>query len=418
MRHRRRALISGTLGALYGFWPIEMPADHSAVDSTLGYAFQTLHALVVLLRADDDESVSLELTDDVTLHHMPRSDVTRFQVAHSVRPTMPELTLTSAKLWKTMGIWASEYSPVERYFLVTCAPICADLRCLTSDSERGTLRLQLEDEARRVIEENSRGVHEHRERISGCRAFMALSPDQRDDLLTRILLCPDGPNITEIDSILDRELRNIGRPERRRMLVTRLREYWMHRACLSLTGDLPRRITKGELQQRIEELAATVNSGLPDDYAGIQSPSEAEVPDMMRRQIELVNGGNSRINRAKSARWKSRNQRQKWLEEDVSMASRLNEFDQKLIDAWTDQHGPMCDDTLHCREDEKQRAGCKLLDWTHNEAPMWPVAVGRAAAPTYVTQGTYQDLADRLLVGWHPEYKVRLSPPGGPECGR
>jgi hypothetical protein len=289
----------------------------------------------------------------------------------------------------------------------------------TSDSERTTLQLQLEDEARRVIDENVRGVHEHRERISGCRALMALSPDQRHELLKRILLCPDGPNITEVDSILDGELRNIGRPERRRMLITRLREYWMHRACLSLTGELSRRITKGELQQRIEELAATVNgNGLPDDYAAIQPPIEAEVPDIMRRQIELVNGGNGRINRAKSARWKSRNQRQKWLDEDVSMASRLNGFDQKLIDTWTDQHGPMCDDTVQFGEEEKQRAGSKLLDWSHNEAPLWPVAIGNAPAPTYVTQGTYQDLADRLLVGWHPEYKVRLSPPGGPECDR
>jgi hypothetical protein len=193
----------------------------------------------------------------------------------------------------------------------------------------------------------------------------------------------------------------------------------MHRACLSLTGELSRLITKGELQRRIEELAATLNgSGLPDDYSAMRPPAEAEVPDMMRMQIELVNGGNGRTTRAKTARWKSRNQRQKWLEQDVSMASRLNEFDQKLVDAWLDQHGPMCDDTLQSGEEAKQRAGCKLLDWSHNEAPLWAVAIGTAPAPTYVTQGTYQDLADQLFVGWHPEFKVRLSPPGGPECDR
>jgi hypothetical protein len=147
----------------------------------------------------------------------------------------------------------------------------------------------------------------------------------------------------------------------------------------------------------------------------VQPPEEAQVPDMMRRQIELVNGGSHRINRAKTSHWKSRNQRQKWLEDDVSMASRLNDLDQKLIDAWNDRHGPMCDDTAACSEEEKQRHGCTLLDWSHNDAPQWPITIGRGPVPAYVTQGTYQDLANQLLVGWHPEYKARLSPTGEPE---
>lgn len=397
-----------------------MPADHSAVDSTLGYAFQTLHALVVLLRAGDDESVSIELTDDVTLHHsrstLNAPEETRLQLAHSIRNKVPELTLKSTKLWKTIAIWAPEYNPAERYFLVTCAPVCGDLQCLIADSDRSALQRQLEEEAARVIDENQRVLHDHRERISGCRAFLELSPERRLELLKRTLLCAEGPNILEIDSVLDRELRNTSRPEKRRMLVTRLREYWMHRACLSLTGELPRVITKGELQQRIEELAATLNgSGLPDDYSAIRPPKGVEVPDMMRQQIELVNGGAGRVSRAKSARWKSRNQRLKWLEEDVSIAIRLNEFDQKLIDTWRDYHDPMRDDTLHCEESEKQLRGCKLLDWSHHEAPLWPVAIGSAPAPTYVTQGTYQDLADQKVIGWHPDYEVRLPSPGAPK---
>ena len=187
----------------------------------------------------------------------------------------------------------------------------------------------------------------------------------------------------------------------------------MNRACLSLTGKLPRRITKGELQQRIEEISSTISgNGLPDDFGALQPPTGAQVPDMMRRQIELVNGGNRRINRAKTAHWKSRNQRQKWLDDDVSMTPRLNDLDQKLIDAWNDRHGPMCDDTVASSEAEKQQHGCSLLDWSHNDAPQWPISIGRGPVPAYVTQGTYQDLANRLAVGWHPEYVVRLSPPG------
>ena len=394
-----------------------MAADHNAVDSTLGYDFQTLHALLVLLKANDEEAVTLELTDDVTLHHTPTVQSThaetRFQVAHSVLPVLPDVTLKSTKLWKTLRIWASEYDPKERYFLLTCAPVSSDLQCLTSPGDRTLLLAQLEKEGLLVIQENSQKIHEHKERIQGCKAFLSLPHDARMDLLNRITLCSNGPNILAVDAMLDEAIRNIARPDKRRLMVQRLREYWMNRACLSLTGELPRLIKKSELQLRIEEISTTIaGNGLPDDYGVIQPPANTQAPDMMCRQIELVDGGTHRINRAKSAHWKSRNQRQRWLDDDVSIASRLNEFDQKLINMWNDRHGPMCDDTASACEEDKQRHGCTLLDWSHNEAPQWPVSVGRGPVPAYVTQGTYQDLATRLTVGWHPDFLSRLLPPG------
>jgi hypothetical protein len=393
-----------------------MSGDHNAVDSYLGYAFQTLQALIVLLRAGDDESVSLELTDDVTLHHssdVSGSSDSRYQVAHSTKPTLPDVTLKSTKLWKTIGIWASEYTPSERYFLLTCAPVGPELQCLSTDDDRAFLQTKLEQEAAQVIREREQGIYEHKDRISSCRAFMNLTPALRADLLRRTLLIASVPNIKAFDGLLDQQLRNIARPSKRQLMIDRLREYWINRACLSLTGELPRRITKGELQRRIEEISSTIaGNGLPDDYGTKEPPKSAPVPDMMRRQIELVNGGPHRINRAKIAHWKSRNQRQRWLDDDVSMAVRLNELDQKLIDIWKDRHGPMCDDTAAVTEVEKQQHGCTLLDWSHNDAPQWPISIGREPVPVYVTQGTYQDMANSLTVGWHPEYVHRLSPQG------
>src|SRR5581483_12216596 len=101
-----------------------------------------------------------------------------------------------------------------------------------------------------------------------------------------------------------------------------------------------------ELQGVIEGLVVAVSGdGLPDDFGMMQPPPDEEAPDMMRRQIELVNGGSHRVSRAKVARWKSGNQRQRWLEDDVSISVRLNRFDQQLINLWSERHGPLCDDT-------------------------------------------------------------------------
>lgn len=397
---------------------LRMSADHNAVDSTLGYNFQTLHALIVLLRADDDESVTIELTDDVTLHHKPwtgsEPDDSRFQVTHSIKGQLPEITSSSAKLWKTLRIWASEYNPKERYFLLTCANVSPELKPLTAaGGDRATVQQLLVTEAQRVVGEAQQKVHEHKDRLGGCQAFLALSSSERFQLLERIELCVGSPNILEIDAIIDKQLRNVGRPEKRKKMAAWLRGYWMNRACLSLTGEAPRHIRKGELLQCLEDLANMLSGNvLPADFDTAQPPAGTPTPDMMRKQIELVKGGMSRVQRAKSAHWKSRNQRQKWLEDDVSIASRLNEYDTKLVNAWGDRHGPMCDDTCSSTEVEKEKHGCELLDWSHNDAPKWPFTFGRGPVPAFVTQGTYQDLANRLVVGWHPDFKSLLSVSG------
>jgi hypothetical protein len=395
-----------------------MPADHNAVDSTLGYNFQTLHALVVLLGAGDDESVTIELTDDITLHHTPIApdsiDSTRIQVSHSLKASLPEIKITTTKLWKTLRIWASQYDPKERYFLLTCASVAIELQPLVTPTEdRKSVQVALEKEANRVIDEVAGKIHAHEDRIDGCKAFIALSSGDRAQLLAQIILCVDSPNILAIDDMLDQQLRNIGRPEKRKKMIQRLRGYWMNRACLSLTGQMPKFIRKSELLQCLEDLANELaGNGLPDDFDTLAPPAGMPAPDLMRRQIELVNGGGNRIERSKRSHWKSRNQRQKWLEDDVSMASRLNEYDQKLVNTWNDRHGPMCDDTCSATDVEKQKKGCEILDWSHNDAPQWPFTFGRGLIPPFVTQGTYQDLANQLLVGWHPDFKKLLSDPG------
>jgi hypothetical protein len=172
-----------------------------------------------------------------------------------------------------------------------------------------------------------------------------------------------------------------------------------------LTGELPRRISKRELQQQIEEIHNQVTGpNLPDEFGDLKPPEDCETPDIMRRQIELVNGGARRIARARRARWQSGNQRQRWMDGKVTFCAQLDKFDQRLIQAWSDRHGPMCDDTADASEQVKQKRGCQILDWSHEEAPSALMKVGSKAAPAFLVQGTFQQLADDRSVGWHPNY--------------
>lgn len=384
--------------------------DHSASDSYLGFAHQTLSALTLLLDAGDEDSVTLELTDDVTVHHSA-SDA-RHQISHTMADTPEALTVKAVKLWKTIWIWATEYKPTERYVLITCAPVCHELECLAGGSDRADLQLQLEIEAGRVIHEHDQKIHGHNDRYPGCKAFLSLEGEVRSALIQQILLCAASPNITQVDTMLDHNLKNIATPEKRQLIVVRLRQFWLNRVVKSLTGELPRQISKREVQQQIEEIHNEITGpNLPDNFGDLKPPEDCETPDIMRRQIELVNGGSRRIARARRARWQSGNQRQQWMDDKVTFWSQLNKFDQKLIDAWSDRHGPMCDDTAAASEEEKRRRGCEILDWSHQEASSMLIKIGNKVAPAFLVQGTYQQLANDRCVGWHPDYEARLPNP-------
>jgi hypothetical protein len=135
---------------------------------------------------------------------------------------------------------------------------------------------------------------------------------------------------------------------------------------------------------------------------------DVETPDMMRRQIELVNGGRNRVARARVAHWRSRNQRDRWMADDITSRNALDLFDRKLVEEWGARHGPMCDDTKGSTDEEKQKHGRDLLDWSHTDAPANLINLGPRVPPPFLIQGTYQDLADRLNIGWHPEYEALL----------
>lgn len=385
-------------------------SSHDAVDSTLGYTHQLLSSLLILLESNDDESVSIEAVDDIAIHGGVGNHAhTRLQVAHTLDTSPAAITVKTPKLWKTFRIWASEYSQKQKYVLITCADVDPVLQPLVDDTDRVSLQGNLEVEAERVIADVSLKPGMHSARIKGCEEFIALTPATRLALLRQTRILAASPNILTTDARIDHHFRNIARPEQRVLIVQRVREYWQNRATKSLTEELSSIISKSELQQYIEEItAAVVGTSLPDDFGTIAPPDSAETPQNLKRQIELVNGGPRRIARARVAHWRSRNQRDRWLDDDITFDAELNKFDDNLIEAWGDQHGPICDDTKDLEEAEKRSKGRNLLDWTHVEAPSSVFKVGRKAAPPCVVQGSYQDLANRKKVGWHPNYEAMM----------
>ena len=390
--------------------------DQTAVDSALGYYYQGSYALVVLLDAADGARVSLETADDIELigSGAPRL----LQLKHSSgQPT--NLTISNVGFWKAVGNWCSAEATADLLF-VTCASIGlnSSLKVLVPAAGRRDLdgvSAELVAEAERVRDErearrSTGSTLPHAGRGQHCEAFCALDPIAQLNLIRRIIVLANSPNLAGFEDEIDLRLSVVVEPTVREVVRARLVEWWDYRISRSLISVGDRWIAKIELQRRLQELIRESGpDALPDAYS-TRTPEDPDVlfAATMARQIDLVGGGSHRKRVAGLARWRALQQRAEWLDLDPSLAIELGSYDELLWERWQELFGPMCDDCCGLDEATQQQCGKDLLDWALTSASRHIEPIRSTWVRPYLVQGTFQELAERTQIGWHPGYVVAL----------
>lgn len=394
--------------------------SHSAESAALGFYYQSLYALLsVLKESHDDAAVCLERLDDVEV--ISNGQPLLIQLKHSIVEKPVAVSLASKALWKTLKAWIDVLPKLAiedtRFQLVTVAPLSAKgfLGSLLDESaSRESLHSTLLDEAQRVVDEHQAGrlaglqPLPHTDRVSSCAAFLKLDNSTRKTLLSRITVRPGGSNITGVSDDIAGCLVNFP-PDSRQAICIRLIEWWDLQVIFTLCGKRERFITKLEVQQKISELAGEIERDeLFPDFENALMPEE-HVPDsMIARQIQLVGGTRTEVRSAEREEWRARSQRHKWATDRLDMAVRIDLYDGLLQEAWQDKHGVMSEECEQADDIKKRGSGLELLRWTFNSAHKEVRPFAPNWSGTYYVRGSYQVMAINQLVGWHPEFKKLL----------
>ncbi|MFD0048904.1 ABC-three component system protein [Actinomycetes bacterium NPDC127524] len=397
-----------------------MTNPHSADDSFLGYYYQGMYALVKLLEADDYDKVSIETEDDVYLEGTEKK---LFQLKHSIK-AVGKLNEKNDGLWKTLRIWANivkKNAVDEKTYFIFVTPLRLEDSCSlktlsTPNSDRNEVIDSLLLEAKRVAkardEAHLKGDElPYKTRWPGCKAFIDLTPEQKVELVNKITIHPNNFNIKDINIEIEKRVKNTIPLSFRKVLVERLIEWWDRRVVLGILKIEEREISKNELTQQIYNLFSSFHEeSLPDDYSyrDDEVDIEEEIGVNMELQIDLVNGGDYRKRRAAIARWQARNQREKWIDDDILQSNDLNRLDKQLIKEWGDIFYPMKHDLRDKCDDDLCREGCDLLDWSHKKAHTEIVPIRANWKQPFLIQGSYQQLAEELKVGWHPKFEKKI----------
>jgi len=398
---------------------LDLTGVHEASASALGFYYQAHFALFSLIsQTTDDAAVAVERLDDVELKADGHNLL--YQLKHSMSSTPPAVTLKCVALWKTIKVWIDilpNLSLSETTFhLVAVGAIPKDsplLALCDEQSDRTLLLKALKAEAERVIKERQLAAAEnkplpHTDRAPGCKAFITLDDSSRRNLLRRIQIKPNSPDITSIEQLVADKLHVLPLAHRR-LVAERLIEWWSSQVVYSLCGRRDRTITAAELKYHISLFNSAIDEELllPDFQIAVH-PKDYQPHSMLGRQITLVEG--NRVDQSKAIReqWRAQQQRSKWVKDNPAMKSKISNYDMLLTEHWEDQHTQIVEDCTGKVDEFKRLKGLELLRWTHNEAPNYIEPIANGWSGHYYIRGSYQVLAISLQVGWHPDYKILL----------
>lgn len=381
-----------------------------AAGPALGYLAQVDYALLAALELMDDEddfALSIETLDDIVFHDADSDEATqKWQSKHTVEQTR-SLSDASTDLWKTLGNWIAEPGdPRTRLVLLAVAsagPTAALLRT-GADRDVGSAQERLERTA------HASGSSANADYYA---AFLALSDDERREFLDRVEIFDGVLPLADVQPLLERAVRKSVKPQRRTALVDRLRGWWHKRTIAHLDaisrGD-PDRIGAAELEAELLEIAdALRDENLPIDVLDMSEPTEQEVSESDRifvAQLRLVALASERLRKCIYDHNRAFAQRSRWQRDRLLEVGELGKYDRELKEAWERYFLPVGDDDTEGLDEDAVRRQARERFAALDRSDLAPIR--RDVREGWVARGSLHVIADRLEIGWHPEWLSHL----------
>lgn len=380
---------------------------HEASASAVGYLFQSRLALWLGLRAIADspnQQLSIEKLDDIAFEESG-SPIELIQTKHHLSK-QGSLSDASEDLWKTLHIWtnltaADSEAPFRtRFLLITTSP--------TPNGSAASFLRPYDRNEKKADELLLKTAYGSRSlgNANAYAAYVILPEASRLALLRAISVLDSAPNILEVQDEISRFVRPAVPKVHLEHFVERLEGWWFAVVVKALADSGPKEISILSIENRIDELREEFQrNALPIDFSGA-TPTDEVVSSLdgrpFVRQLRYVEVGEKRIEYAIRDFYRASEQRSKWAREDLLVDGEIERYQRSLVEAWQPRHAAMLDELpAESGPSEKVRAGRQIYTWAETEAD-FPL---RGVRQRFLTQGSFQILANQRAIGWHPDFE-------------
>jgi hypothetical protein len=380
--------------------------DHSAAGPALGYLYQfqvALRELIPHALAADETQATLEVFDDVAFDFSAGSPRRVLQIHHSVLSER-ELLDTSAKVWRTLAIWAGEWaalgaSETRLMTLVTTQTARAGtgISALTNthrDVEFAFARLS------KIAADPDGASGTERDR----RAFLNLPDAEQRALLDNVVVADGALGASEARSELVAALTPTHEQRFVESMADLVEGWWWPRVVAALSSGDP--IDADEVRAAIDEARRSISDrALPilrlEDFQLDEIPLPDPDTALFLNCLRAISASVFRRRQAVDDYQRTFAHRSRWARRGLLGPMEYERYEDDLVAQWliaTDRMLRLVEEGAN--PDALQRAGHDLWDRLETDVrqPLRP-----ETADSFIQRGSLHQLADDGRVAWHPD---------------
>lgn len=395
-------------------------SEFDATSSLLGYIYQVrLALLLALTKVTENEDpdihfVSIEKLDDIAFE---TSSNPKELLQTKYHGTPGNISNKSPDIWKTFRIWAENILNDQELFLRTTFFLIT-----TETAVKDTLAFYLSsDESKRDTTKAASIIRSFllekpsTENEKGHSAVHKLSATQLFSFLSRIYIHDNSQSITDIETSIRNKVRLSFDKQYLSPSLERLEGFWFKRVidCLTDNNSSDKKISIGELVYKMEDIRSQINPhNLPNDYSGAELDEDFEnlVGDVFIKQLELfVKKPFGPINILKIATenyYRAYAQVNKWSADGLLRPGEIKKFNEKVQSEWEHHYSLNSYNFDFSIESQKLLFAHCLYSKCQSESIL---SIRSEFKDSYITRGTYHYLANKMKLGWHPEYFMLLN---------
>lgn len=382
-------------------------ADHSAAGPAAGFEQQRQLALVLLCEAyvgDPSVRVRLEAIEDIDV----LSDVTSISARVQVKHHLPDHTLTDTtpELWRALTVWMDLADTLD-----------GDLPRL----HLATTSIAHPDSAAAVLGPGGRAVNVARDRLTMAAVastnestrvarerFATFDDAARLRLLEAVTVLDATAKVNELPARLRNALGLVVPSDQPGAFIERLQGWWVGRSVQLLAGELAH-VSGEELYRFCDALRDGFRRGtLPvseELYTDPTDEQKAPLREMVFvRQLKLVMASNEALDLAVRHYFRAFAQRSRWVRDLHDVDDDLAVYERRLIDEWEIAH-TILRSRVGDDEAERCRGGRELSENLGGQVS----ARLRGLDEPVLCRGTLHGLADGMRIGWHPDFRERVT---------
>lgn len=388
---------------------------HDASGQLIGYFYQILTALLLLLETKEPKSkICIEKFDDVSFvkDNVPQIMV---QTKHHITK-QGTLTDTSIDLWRTINSWCDSIkrnlvSTKDTKFIIITT---AEAKDNTAAFYLNKSNYRKPDKALAILRDIAKFNFVHTNQPF-YKMFMSLDEDEQENLVNHFFICDSAPHIRDVKISIMPYLRPATFPQFEEKVYDKLVGWWINNVIECLDSVEPVFISYGQLRNQMNDIGNEYKAdSLPIDVDPQYQPTEDELEQLSPKnrlfieQLRLIALKDERIKRCVRDYYNAYQQRSQWVRESLLYIDDLTKYENILVDEWNRLFLIMKEELDECGDrvtaDQKCTKGRDLF----NEIEKLERPIRKNVSEPFIMRGTFHGLANQKRVGWHVDFMDRL----------